>query len=168
MHERGLGLTAARIAEDQDLRAMLQVLEQVELDRAVRLDRGGDEAGAGKRQRIDDDVEREDDRQQREERAEEPGEFTRAPKMLGQVGLGDREDAPAAELGVVVERVFVRVSALPAEGDPQGCRLAGGEQRRRASLDMEVVAFRGGVCHLEDHDASPRGLRAQDVAGVVR
>jgi hypothetical protein len=74
MHERGLGLTAARIAEDQDLRAMLQVLEQVELDRAVRLDRGGDEAGAGKRQRIDDDVEREDDRQQREERAEEPGD----------------------------------------------------------------------------------------------
>src|SRR5690242_16408387 len=60
-------------------------------------------------------------------------------------GLSDREDALHSEGGVVVERVLVRVPAPSEKGDPQGRRLTGREHRRRAALDAEVVAERGGV-----------------------
>ena len=78
--------------------------------------------------------------------------------------LLDPEDAPTAELGVVVEGVLVPISALPVEGDPQGCRLAGGEQRRRAALDAEVVGV-GSTSPSVSEEASSATSNARAKSG---
>ena len=50
-----LGLARTRAPHDENLRPPLQLLEQVELDRAVRLDRRRNDPRPGKRERVVDE-----------------------------------------------------------------------------------------------------------------
>ena len=97
VQERGLCLATTRVAEDQDLRTALQVLEQVELDRPVRLHRRWHEARAGECERVDDDVEGQHDREHREERAEEADEKPVLSDCRGRLrGQGGGAEHPSA------------------------------------------------------------------------
>jgi hypothetical protein len=75
--------------------------------------------------------------------------------------------AVIAKLGVAVDCALVRVVALAQEGNPQGRRLTVRELPCVAALDAEVVFDRADVRDLEDHEASLRGLLAEDELEVL-
>ena len=66
--ERRLRLARARAAEDHDVRAALELPDQIELDRPVRLDRRRQQSRAGDRERIDEHVHQQCGHEQRQAR----------------------------------------------------------------------------------------------------
>ena len=62
LEDRRLGHARARAAEDEDVRRVVEILEEAEFRGTVMLDRGRDQAGARVPERIDDRVEQEDGR----------------------------------------------------------------------------------------------------------